>query len=224
MTERPSRTVLFLCAALLLGGLRDPRLFAAGGAAVGALLWAERPPLGPAAAWLPWLAWAALSAALSASPLSAAPVLARWAAALGVAALAAAWGAREREAWLKAFLACAAVLAAAAFWTGARAHLHFRNAMTGLLPPYYNYAAFALASAAAAGAAWLLHPAGPRGRTRAGVLAVVAAALVCVALSRSRGGALGLAAAAAVWAVRRWGARAAAVAAALLAAAALFAS
>jgi O-antigen ligase len=207
--SRPSWTIRLLVLSLLCGGLRDPRLFAAAGAAVGLLTWLERPSLGPAAAWLPWLAWAAASAALSASPLAALPELARWLAALGVASLAAAWGEREREEWLKAFLVTATVLAVAALWTGAATGGYFRNAMTGLMPPYYNYTAFALAAAAAAGAAWALHPRGPRGRARTAALAVAALSVVCVLLARSRGATLGLAAAAAVWALRRWGKRAA---------------
>lgn len=203
---RPSWTLRLLAAALLCGGLRDPRLAAAGAAAAGLLLWRERPPLGPAAAWLPWLCWSAASAALSASPLSALPGLSRWLAALGVAALAAAWSPREREDWLKVLLACAAVLAAAALWTGARAGGGiFRHEMTGLIPPYYNYTAFALAAAAAAAGAWAAHPRGPRGRARAGALAVAALCAACVALSRSRGAAMGLGAAAAVWGLRRHG-------------------
>ncbi|HEX4047285.1 MAG TPA: O-antigen ligase family protein, partial [Elusimicrobiota bacterium] len=205
---RPAWTLRLLAAALLLGGLRDQRLFAAGGAAVWALVWLERPPLGLAAAWLPWLGWALVSACASASPLSALPVLARWAAALGFASLAAAWTAREREDWVKTLLAAGAVLAGAALWTGGRTG-QFRNAMTGLIPPYYNYTAFALAAAAAAGAAWALHPKGPRGARRAAALAFAAGALGCLVLARSRGALLGMGAASLVWSARRWGPKAA---------------
>lgn len=159
---RPSWSIRLFAAALLLGGLRDPLAFAAGGAVLAFLLRRERPALGPAAAWLPWLGWAAFSALASASPWSALPVLARWAAALGAFSLAAAWGEREREDWLKSLLACAVVLASAALWTGARTSFQFRNAMTGLVPPYYNYTAFALSAAAAAGAAWAVHARGPQ--------------------------------------------------------------
>ena len=74
---RPSWTIRLLAAALLLGGLRDPRLAALGEAAVFALVWLERPPLGPAGPWLPWLGWAFLSALLSPQPLAALPFLAR---------------------------------------------------------------------------------------------------------------------------------------------------
>jgi O-antigen ligase len=210
-TARPASTLRLLAAALLLGGLRDPRLFALGGAAVWAAVWGERPPLGPAAAWLPWLAWALLSSVFSASPLSALPVLARWFAALGFMSLAAAWSAREREAWVKTVLIGGAVLAAAALWTGARERFRFRSDMTGLIPPYYNYTAFALSAAGAAAVAWALHPKGPRGAARAGALALAGLALACILLARSRGAALGLGAAALVWSARRWGSRAALV-------------
>lgn len=209
------RLVVF---SLALGGLRDPRLFALAGAAAWAAVWLQRPALGPASAWLPWLGWAALSTVLSAQPLAGLPVLARWSTVLACASLAASWNAREREDWLKSFLVVACALAAAALVTGA--DVGFRNGMTGLMPPYYNYTAFALAAAAAACAAWLLHPRGPRGRDAFAVGAVLALALLCLFLARSRGAWLGLAAAAAVWSVRRWGARAAAGAAV---AAALFA-
>jgi O-antigen ligase len=213
-------TVRLAAVALLAGGLREPRLAALGGAAAFAAVWLERPALGPAAPWLPWLAWSLLCGLLSAEPLAALPVLARWSAALAFGSLAAGWDARGREAWLKTSLAAAAALAAAALWTGAGRG--FRAEMTGLIPPYYNYTAFALAAAAAAAAAWALHPRGPRGAFRAGLLAAAAGLAACIALARSRGALLGLACAAAVWAGRRWGGKAlaaAAVAAALAAAA-----
>jgi len=193
---------------LALGGLRDPRLFALAGAAAWAAVWLQRPALGPAAAWLPWLGWAALSTLLSAQPLAGLPVLARWSAVLACASLAAAWTAREREDWLRSFLVVAAALAAAALVTGARHD--WRNEMTGLMPPYYNYTAFALSAAAAAAAAWVLHPRGARGAEAKAAAALCALALVCILLSRSRGAALGVCSAAAVWSVRRFGARAAA--------------
>lgn len=206
-----------LAFSLALGGLRDPRLFALAGAAAWAAVWLERPALGPAAAWLPWLGWAALSTIVSAQPLAGLPVLARWSAVLACASLAAAWKPREREDWLRSFLLIAAALAAAALITGA-AHGEFRNSMTGLIPPYYNYTAFVLAAAAAAAAAWILHPRGPRGFEANATAAVVALAALCLVLARSRGAWLGLGAAAALWSARRFGPRAliaAAVAAAL---------
>lgn len=202
------RALVLLAAAILLGGLRDPRLFAAGAAALWALVWLERPALGPAAAWLPWLAWAALSAAASGQPLAALPFLSRWTAVLAFASLAAAWGPKERESWLKALLLSAAILAAAAVWTG---YPIFRNAMTGLIPPYYNYTAFVLAAACAAAAAWALHPRGPRLELRVAALAAAAAFAACLGLAHSRGASLALVFAGAVWAVRRWGAKAGAV-------------
>ena len=44
-------------------------------------------------------------------------------------------------------------LAAAALVTGSRHD--WRNEMTGLIPPYYNYTAFVLTAAAASAAAWV---------------------------------------------------------------------
>lgn len=202
---------------LALGGLRDPRLFALAGAAAWAAVWLERPALGPAAAWLPWLGWAALSTLASSQPLAGLPVIARWSAVLACASLAASWNSREREDWLKSFLIVAAALAAAALVTGGRHH--FRNEMTGLMPPYYNYTAFALSAAAAAAAAWVLHPRGTKGPDAKAAAALCALALLCLFLARSRGAWLGLGAASSVWAVRRFGARAAA---AVAVAAALF--
>lgn len=216
---RPTWTVRLIVFSLALGGLRDPRLFALAGAAAWAAVWMRRPALGPAAAWLPWLGWAALSTSLSAQPLAGLPVLARWSAVLACASLAASWNAREREDWLRSFLLVAAALAIAAIATGA-VNGTFRNDMTGLMPPYYNYTAFALTAAAAAGAAWILHPRGPRGLEAKGLAAVCVLALLSLFLARSRGAWLGLGAAAALWAVRRWGPRAAA---AVAVAAALFA-
>lgn len=208
-------TTGFLAVALGLGGLRDPRLFALGGAAVWGAVWVLRPAPGPAAAWLPWLVWAGVSCAASAQPWAGLPVLARWSAVLAFASLAAAWDERERERWLKTLLAAAGVLAAAALATGA-GH-GWRNQMAGLLPPYYNYTAFVLAAAVAAAASWLLHPRGPGGRLRRASAAFCLLGLLCLALARSRSAWLGLSAAAAVWAARRWG-RCGAVAAALAAA------
>ena len=204
-------------AALLAGGGRAPLIGAAAELAAFYALWRERPALGPAAAWLPWLAWAALSAAASSQPLAALSVLAKTAAALAMASLAASWDRYERQRWLKSLLAAAAVLAVAALIDGAgKGYAQF---MLGLMPPYYNYTAFALAAAAAAGGAWALHPRGPRGAWRAFASAVAALAAFCAVLSTSRGATLGLALASAVWACRRWRRRgAAAVLAAALAA------
>ncbi|MEK7384634.1 MAG: O-antigen ligase family protein [Elusimicrobiota bacterium] len=203
---RPSWTIRLLAAALLLGGLRDPRLAALGEAAVFALVWLERPPLGPAGPWLPWLGWAFLSALLSPQPLAALPFLARWSAVLAFASVAAVWGKRERENWLKTVLAATVVLAAAALWTGAP--LGFRAGMTGLIPPYYNYTTFAVAAGAAAGAVWALHPATTRPGLRLAGLGVAVLGAACLVLAHARGATLGLIFAAIVWAARRWGAKA----------------
>lgn len=214
---RPTWTVRLIVFSLALGGLRDPRLFALAGAAAWSAVWLERPALGPAAAWLPWLGWALLSTLASSQPLAGLPVIARWSAVLACASLAAAWKPKERKDWLRALLLVAAALAAAALITGA-ANGEFRNAMTGLIPPYYNYTAFVLAAAAAAAAAWILHPRGPRGFEANAAAAVIALAALCLVLARSRGAWLGLGAASALWSARRFGPRAlaaAAVAAAL---------
>jgi O-antigen ligase len=200
------RADLLLGGALLLGGLRDSRLFALGGAAVWAAVWAERPPVGFAAPWLPWLGWAFLSALVGLEPLAALPVLARWSAVLAFASLAATWDELQRENWLKTVIFLVPILAAAALWTGAP--LGFRAGMTGLIPPYYNYTAFALAAGAAAAAAWALHPRTAKMEFRFAGLLVAVVGVSCLILARSRGACLGLAAAAAVWSIRRWGTKA----------------
>jgi O-antigen ligase len=191
---------------LALGGLRDPRLFAAAAAATWVAVWLERPALGPAAAWLPWLGWAALSTLASSQPLAGLPVIARWSAVLACASLAAAWKPKEREDWLRSALLVAWALAVAALATGAGRG--WRNNMTGLIPPYYNYTAFVLAAAAAAAVAWLLHPRGARGDDAKAAAAAGALTVLCLVLARSRGAWLGLGAAAALWAIRRYGVRA----------------
>lgn len=195
-----------LAAALLLGGLREPRLAALGEAAVFVLVWKRRPALGPALPWLPWLVWAFLSAALSLQPFASLQFLARWSAVLAFLCLAAAWDAKEREDWVKALLAASVVLAAAALWTGAG--FGFRADMTGLMPPYYNYTAFALSAAVAAGAAWACHPRTSRRPLRIAGLAVAALGIVCIGLAHARGAVLGVVCAAVVWAARRWGVKA----------------
>lgn len=214
---RPTWTVRLIVFSLALGGLRDPRLFALAGAAAWAAVWLERPALGPAAAWLPWLGWAALSTVASSQPLAGLPALARWSAVLACASLAGAWKPKEREDWLRSLLLVAWGLAVAALVTGA-GH-GWRNNMTGLIPPYYNYTAFVLAAAAAATVAWLLHPRGARGDDAKAAAAVGALAFLCLVLARSRGAWLGLGATASLWAVRRFGVRALA---SLFLAAALF--
>ena len=214
---RPPWTVRLLGAAVLLGGLRDQRLAALGEATVFAAVWFERPALGPAVPWLPWLAWVVLSALLSAQPLTALPVLARWSAVLAFFSLGAAWGEAERENWLKTLMAVTMILAAAALWTGIPG---FRAGMTGLLPPYYNYTTFALSSGVAAGAVWALHLRTPFLRYRLAGFGAAALGAVCLILAHGRGAVLGLLFAAIVWVARRWGLKAgfAALAAAGLAA------
>ena len=219
MPDRAKWAPRLLVLSLALGGLRDPRLFAVAGTAAWAAVWLERPPVGPAAAWLPWLGWALMSTLVSSQPLAGLPVLARWSTVLACASLAGAWTARQREVWLRSFLAVAVILGVAALATGAGRD--WTNAMTGLIPPYYNYSAFVLAAAAAASAAWILHPRGARGLDRIGAGAVAALSLTCVVLARSRGAWLGLGVGAVLWTARRWGPRATmpiALAAALFAA------
>lgn len=211
---RPTWTVRLIVFSLALGGLRDPRLFALAGAATWAAVWLERPALGPAAAWLPWLGWALISTLASAQPLAGLPVIARWSAVLACASLAASWKPREREEWLKSFLIVACGLAVAALATGAGRG--WRHEMTGLIPPHYNYTAFVLSAATAAAAAWVLHPRGARGREAMMASAIIALALLCLVLARSRGAWLGLGVAAAVWSARRFGPRALAAAAVAL--------
>jgi O-antigen ligase len=199
--------VFLLAVSLLFGGLRAPWGAALGCAAVAAALWIRRPPVGAAKAWLPWLGWATLCAGVSASPLSGLAPLSRWAATLGMAALAGEWSESDRRDWLKSVLMCGGILAVAALWTGAR-HAEFHSAMTGLLPPYYNYTAFALAAAAAAAITSASHPESPRGAGRLTAYVVAAVAFVCILLAHSRGALLGLAAAAVVWSGRRYGVKA----------------
>jgi tetratricopeptide (TPR) repeat protein len=81
--------------------------------------------------------------------------------------------------------------------------------MTGLIPPYYNYTMFALAAAGSAAAAWSFHPRGVERNERLASLAAALLCAVCVLVAHARGAALGLAAAAAVWSIRRWGGKAA---------------
>ncbi|UPT73604.1 MAG: O-antigen ligase family protein [Elusimicrobiota bacterium] len=200
---------MLAAAALLCGGLRDPRLFALGGAAAWLLVLRAGTPLGPARAWLPWLGWAGLSALLCAQPLAALPSLSRWAAALAFASLAAAWSAEERAQWLRALGVCAVILLGAALWTGRHESWTYGPTMTGLLPPYYNYTAFVLAGCAAGGAALAMHPRSGRGMIAAGA-AAAALGLVFALIAHSRGALLGIAAGGAVWTIRRWGARGAA--------------
>jgi O-antigen ligase len=196
----------FLAAAVLLGGLRDPRLAAAGEAAVFTFVWLERPALGPAAAWIPWLAWAFLSGAAGLQPIAAFSPLARWSAVLAFFSLAATWGAIEREDWIKLLLSGTGLIGAAALWTGVP--YGFRAEMTGLLPPYYNYTTFFLSAGVAAGAAWALHPRTSRTGFRRAGLAAAAFGTVCLILAHGRGAQLGVATAAIIWAARRWGAKA----------------
>ena len=193
----------FLAAAVLAGGLRAPLLGAVGAAAAAILAAAESPLiLGPAVWWLPWLGWAALSCAFSAQPWAGLPVLARWSAFAVFLALAAGWDERARRLWLTGFCVGAAILAAAALATGAG--VGFGSTMTGLLPPYYNYTAFVLAAVAAAAAAWALSPEASKA-TKVWLWILVIGLTTCLLLARSRGGLLGLCAAAAWLAWRRGG-------------------
>lgn len=201
------RGLLILLAAALIGGLRQPIHFAFGGVAVGALLWLETPPLGPAAAWLPWLGWSFVCAMLGGQPASSSVPLARSIASLGVLSLAGTISGKERREWASFCVFSSVVAGAAGLITGAGGG--FRAAMTGLLPPYYNYTAFAVGAGASVGFALALHARATKMQRAAGGLAAAFGAF-CVFLARSRGAALGLVAAAAVWSVRRWGRRAAA--------------
>ncbi len=197
--------LLLLPAALLLGGWRYAPLAAVGGVAVWALAAVERPLLWPAAAWLPWLAWAAVSAGFGLQPAAGLEPLSRWASAVAFLALASSWDTRARAAWLKTVVLVTPVLAVAAIATGAGRG--FVGHMTGLIPPYYNYTAFALAAGASAAAAWLTCADAPRGRWRAAALAAAISGPAAIFLARSRGALLGLFAAVFLLSARRWGRR-----------------
>jgi O-antigen ligase len=145
-------------AGLLLRGYRPAEAWLLGACALAAALWALRGRLSarPLLFWAPWLAWAALSGALSGQPQAALGPLSRWLAALAaLSALPQLADDSLRRRWRLALGLSAPALALAALWTGwtdLRAH-GTGEAMTGLLPPYYNYTAFWLAAAGAAGPA-----------------------------------------------------------------------
>jgi|CXWL01.1.fsa_nt_gi O-antigen ligase len=193
-----------LSASILAGGLRHPLLGALGAAAAAGLAAYEAPlALGPAIWWLPWIGWAGFSCFESAQPWAGLPVIARWSAFAIFLALAAKWDERARRLWLAGTCALGAVLAAAAVATGAG--VGFGSTMTGLLPPYYNYTAFVLAAAAAAAASWALSAEPPKGLGRTALWTLVIGLIVCLLLARSRGGLIGLSAAAGWLTWRRGG-------------------
>ncbi len=196
-------------AGLLLEGFRSPWAWTAGAAVLSGTLLAARRRLafGPLLVWLPWLAWAAVSAAASGQPAASLPALARWAGVLAFAAAAPQlWAQQQRRRWLDGLLAAAVVLGAAGLATGGRAVLAGLpgNAMTGLLPPYYNYTAFVEAAAFAAAAA--LSARGERlfGR-RWPLWLLLAGSGGWLVLARSRGALIAAAVGAAVPALRRRG-------------------
>jgi len=208
-------------AGLLVDGFRSSWAWAAGAAVLWGVLLAARArlSLAPMRPWLPWLAWAALSAALSGQPAASLPALARWTSVLAFGAAAAQlWGERERQAWVRALLLAAVVLGVAGLITGGAAVLRGEpgNAMTGLLPPYYNYTAFVEAAAFAASAILLAEGRTLLGRRWTLWLALAGTAGWLVA-ARSRGGLLAGLAGAALAALSRRRAKALLPAAAVLA-------
>ena len=215
--------LVFLFGGLLAGGLRSPAAWTAVSAGVWLLLLhsREKASLSTWKAWGPWLAWALLSALLSAQPLKSLYPFARWAGLAAFFVLARSWwGERERRWWLAGLCAAGLILGLAALWTGRVDHWHLGEQMTGLIPPYYNYTAFVEAALASALIALLAHPQGPRGARRLGAYALLALMLLLILFARSRG-ALGGVIIAGVWTMLRAGqARRLALAAAVLAVAA----
>lgn len=189
-----------IAAALCAGGLRNPVWFCAGGLIFWALIAWRRPPILAAWPWLAVAAWSLVSAAASAQPLAALARLAVLLLACGAISWASSWDAADRRRWFWALIGVSFPLAAAALWTGYfrgdAARGHFREQMTGLIPPYYNYTMFVLTAAAAASAAWLLR-AKSGAREKWAVIFCVAVALITITLSHSRGAMVGLAAGAA---------------------------
>lgn len=205
----PGRLLLVLAfGGLFLGGLRDPWLWALAAssfwlAALFLDIPFDRAALRP---WLPWLGWAALSAAFSDQPLKSLPALSRWAGALGFfAAARAVWGDDHRALWLKGIWLAAPILGAAAFITGWGVLVGEGSGewMWGFMPPYYNYTMFALTAAVAAGLAALAHPQAPKGRGRILLWALLAVCLAVLLVARARTALLALAAGAVAAALRR---------------------
>ncbi|MBI5200478.1 MAG: O-antigen ligase family protein, partial [Elusimicrobia bacterium] len=158
--------------------------------AAAAVLWlsAAAGPAGvpaPALLWLAWLGWPLVSAASSAEPLVGFGAAGEAAAALLVLGLASNLDDRARRRWTLGLLAAGILLAAAAFVPPALGQARF----TGLLPPYYNYTACLEAASVAAAAAVLAG--GARGGERWLAAAAIAAGLIELGASGSRGGAAG---------------------------------
>lgn len=189
---------LFLVAAAfsaaLFDGLRPP-VWAAVGCALmwlAAARFERRPSRQAAALWLPWLFWVALSTAASAEPLLSLSAAARWLTiGLFYALCRAVMEDEDAKLWSFALIVAALIAAAAALAGGAWLRYHGIHpggeALTGILPPYYNYTVFLEAAGAAAAAAlgrWPL-AAGLTGaillaRGRGGLIAVALGAAVAI--------------------------------------------
>ncbi len=216
MGKLPSKALfIILFGGLLAGGLRDPLAWSV----AGALLWMTAMAFPKAGGelkwWTPWLLWAAASALLSSQPLKCFLPWTRW---LGVIVffcmIRVSWGARERETWFKGYcLAGLALALAALFLTGTDsagvwgALKGDGHAMTGLIPPHYNYTIFALAGLAAALAAYLGHPRRKGGGPAWALAGLLVLILAVIFLSRSRGGLLAALSGTALWQWRKGGGR-----------------
>ncbi|MDE2040432.1 MAG: O-antigen ligase family protein [Elusimicrobia bacterium] len=210
-----------LYAGLMADGLRPDWAWAVGGLWLGGCLWAcRRRSARPLAVWLPYLAWALLSAAACGGRLAGLGALSRWAGALAFyAAAVTLWRPRHRRRWLKILLLAGPLLGLAALatgWTQVRVY-GSGESMTGFLPPYYNYTCFVLAACGAAALGALggeAEAGGLLARPALGVVAGLCASLLVVA--RARSALLGLLAGAVVAAYRQHSGRVLKLAAALL--------
>lgn len=213
---------LFACIFLGLpaGGLRSPEPWTFFAAALWLAALLAPAPSGAARlkAWLPWLAWAALSAAACDQPWKGLPELSRWTSLVAFSCLISSyWEEADFPRWMTIFCAVFAALGLGTLVLKGVGH-----PMTGMIPPYYNYTVFVEAAFAAAALALLLHPGGAKGKQRWVLFGLIAFALFLMLKARSRSGLVALAAAAALWMIRHGKIRLLLGAALALAAAAAF--
>lgn len=201
-------------AAALAGGLREPAWAAGGLLALWTLaaLAPSRPKVSAAGPWLAWACWLALAAAASPEPLVSAPAVARAVCAALVFAFARLLSEADAELWVVGLAATGLLAALGACASGALVYSRgaalseLGPAMTGFLPPYYNYSAFVEAAAAAAAFACAIAPGSSSAARRSwGAAAALAAAPLL--LAHSRGGQLAFIAGAAVVLARAGGRR-----------------